>query len=446
MLTADTALRPKTSSEALTEYLFIDASENRFEINQRAYNDPAAFEKERELIFHKCWLYLGHQSEIPNNKDFVTRHVGGYNLIFNRDKQGKVHAFYNYCSHRGPRLAVEERGNKNVFSCPYHGWVYGSDGELRSTGSTGGYCDTINKDGRFNLRKVPRLDHYRGLYFVNYNTNAVDLETYLADTKEILDLMVDQFEEGLEVLQGEQLMFNGGNWKLVTDNFVDTYHAPILHSSYFEYSIRRTGGIDVSGAMTAGLGAGLGNGHCYWENPLALGRPVAGWIPAFGEDSKPLIEAKRAELLEQFGEERGARIADVNRNMVVFPNLVVTDNVSLSLRTVYPDTVDTLRMNIWTLGGVGEPEQIRDVRVRSHLSFVGPAGFAHPDDFELFDRIKAGYYTTPDKWLDFSKGMATEEVPAGDRTRSSGAWLDESQERAWWSQWDRILGGAETLE
>ncbi|MFA5631742.1 MAG: aromatic ring-hydroxylating dioxygenase subunit alpha [Porticoccaceae bacterium] len=445
MSNIEAVLRPRESSEALTDYLYINGKENRFEINQRAYNDPSTFEKERELIFGRCWLYVGHQSEIPNKKDFLTRNVGGYDLIFNRDKDGNVNAFYNYCTHRGPNLTVEERGNKGVFMCPYHGWVFGGDGELKDTGGTGGYADNLNENGRYNLKKVPRLDNYRGFYFINYNPNAIDLESYLSGSKEVLDLMVDQYESGLEVIQGEQLMFNGGNWKLVTDNFVDTYHAPILHNSYFEYSLRRVGN-DVSGSMKDGYGAGLGNGHTFWENNIGLGRPVAGWIPAFGEASKPIIEAKRRELVERFGEERGARIADWNRNMVIFPNLVITDNVSLSVRMVYPEAPDALRMNIWTLGGVGEPKEIRDVRLRSHLSFVGPAGFAHPDDFELFDRVKAAYYTTPNKWVDYSKGMASETVPDGDRRMSRGAWLDEAQGRAWWAQWDRILGGAETLE
>ncbi len=431
---------------ALTDFIRIDDANGRFEINKRVFTDPAVFEKERALIFNKCWLYLGHESEIRNPKDFLTRNIGGRSLIFNRDRNSKVHAFENVCTHRGTSLEVRTHDNANVFTCPYHGWVFDGEGVLRDQSSpAGGYDEGFNADGRYNLMPVARLENYRGLYFVNFNPKAVDLVTYLGKSREYLDLIFDQSEDGLEVVGGSQHLVNGGNWKVLTDNLVDAYHGNILHSTYFEFLTSRT--LDPKTAATfLGFGGGLGHGHNYWESTFAVGRPIAHWIPAFGEAAKPLIEAKKKELMARFGDERGERIAKTSRNMTIFPNMMIVDNVSISIRTMYPESEDRVHMNIWAMAPKNEPDLLRRVRLDNHLTFTGPAGFAHPDDYEIFERMREGNKTSTLEWQDYSKGMKAEEIEDGDRRKSRSDFLNESQQRAWWTQWDRIIAGAETLE
>jgi p-cumate 2,3-dioxygenase subunit alpha len=433
------------SDKVLTEYIRIDEDKARFEIDRRVFTDEAVFEKEREVIFNKCWLYLGHESEIKNPKDFITRNIGGRNLIFNRDRQGNVHAFHNVCSHRGTTLEVRPSGSANVFTCPYHGWVFGGEGTLRDQGTPCGYDDDFNEDGRYNLTSVPRLESYRGLYFINFNPNAVDLETYLGGAKDYLDLIFDQSEAGMEVVGSSQKLVNGGNWKVLTDNLVDAYHGPYLHSTYFEFVTSRTENPDTAASFT-GIGGGLGNGHNFWESTFAVGRPIAYWIPAFGEEAKPIIEAKKRELVERFGQERADRIATTSRNMTIFPNMMIVDNVSISIRTMYPESADRVSMNIWAMAPSDEPELLRKVRLDNHLTFTGPAGFAHPDDYEIFERMREGNAHSPHMWQDYSKGMRTETIDNGDRRLARGNFLDEVQQRAWWTQWDRIIAGAETLD
>lgn len=432
-------------NEALTDLVRISEEMGRFEVHQRAFTDESVFAREREQIFSKCWLYLGHESEIKSPKDYITRNIGGNNLIFNRDKKGVVHAFHNVCRHRGTTLEVRDSGCANVFTCPYHGWVYDAGGTLRGQSSPVGYPDDFNADGRYNLMAVPRLDSYRGLYFVNFNPHAVDLETYLGGTREYLDLIFDQSEQGMEVVGGSQHLVNGGNWKVLTDNLVDAYHGSILHATYFEFLSSRT--LDPNTAASfVGFGGGFGNGHNFWESTFGVGRPIAYWIPAFGEEAKPIIEAKKQELVERFGQDRADRIANTSRNMTIFPNLVIVDNVSISIRTMYPESANRVHMNIWAMAPVDEPDLLRKVRLGNHLTFTGPAGFAHPDDYEIFERIRYGNANSPETWHDYSKGMRSNEIEDGDRRRVRGNFLDEAQVRAWWTQWDRIIAGAETLE
>jgi p-cumate 2,3-dioxygenase subunit alpha len=130
----------------------IDPAHGRFRVNRAAYCSAEIFELEKELIFGKCWLYLGHATELKEKGDFVLRRVAGRDLIFLLSRDGSPRAFYNTCTHRGAQVCRDKRGNAKNFSCPYHGWVFSTDGKLLSMNAKTGFPANINADGALNLR------------------------------------------------------------------------------------------------------------------------------------------------------------------------------------------------------------------------------------------------------------------------------------------------------
>ena len=132
------------------------------------------------------------------------------------------------------------------------------------------------------------------------------------------------------------------------------------------------------------------------------------------------------------------------RNLLIFPNTILNDVLSLSIRTSYPESATSSRSNIWSLVPVGEDPLVRKVRLQNHLTFVGPGGFAHPDDYEMFDRRAIADHQSPPFLHDYSKGMYPGY--AEDFMVNVGDQSDEAQHRAWWTQWDRMLRGEETME
>jgi len=183
-----------------------------------------------------------------------------------------------------------------------------------------------------------------------------------------------------------------------------------------------------------GIGKGLGNGHAVIDNINFRGRPVARWISIYGEDAKPEIAAIRAELVERLGEARAARVADTNRNLVIFPNLVINDGSSVTIRAFWPEAVDRMRVTAWALGPAEESESARARRLDSFLTFYGPGGFATPDDVEALESVQAGLATWREtEWSVMSRGMNK----AGEQLNT-----DEEHLRAFWRRWNELMTAA----
>src|SRR5262249_33444672 len=102
----------------------------RGEVDRRGYQDPAIFEREMELIFGRAWLFLCHESQIPEPGDFFASVMGRDNVLVVRQKDGGIRAMLNTCVHRGNAVCRADEGNAKGFLCTYHGWSYGIDGRL----------------------------------------------------------------------------------------------------------------------------------------------------------------------------------------------------------------------------------------------------------------------------------------------------------------------------
>ena len=76
-------------------------------IPARAYYDPEWFELERQAIFMRSWIEVGHVCELPEPGSWIRRELEFANasILIVRGKDNQIRAFYNACTHRGTQLA-----------------------------------------------------------------------------------------------------------------------------------------------------------------------------------------------------------------------------------------------------------------------------------------------------------------------------------------------------
>jgi len=205
------------------------------------YNDRQLFELERDRLFSRAWVFVAHESEIPEDGDYVVRRVLNDSFIIARDSKGQIRAMFNMCLHRGMQLCRAEMGNASNFRCPYHGWSYRNDGRILGLpfhhDAYGGEAGFKRKGQT--LLPAPNLASYNGLIFVNLDPDAAPLEEYLGDFRFYLDFYTKQSELGLEV-RGPQRWRIKANWKIGAENFAgDMYHTPHTHTSVVEIGLFR---------------------------------------------------------------------------------------------------------------------------------------------------------------------------------------------------------------
>ena len=188
----------------------------------RSYTDPDQWHAEIELIFKRVPLMLALTCEMPKPGDYKAMDVLGVPVLLTRDREGAVHAFLNVCSHRGAPLAHEGYGNSPRFTCIYHGWTFGAEGNLLAVSDRAKFGD-IDKSTR-GLRKLP-CEERSGMIFVKLTPDStLELNDYYGE------LLADYDAVGLKdwTFLGARVI-EGANWKVAFDGYLEGYHFASLH-------------------------------------------------------------------------------------------------------------------------------------------------------------------------------------------------------------------------
>lgn len=409
----------------MSDYVLDDREISQFKVNRETMIDSAVLMQEQKKIFDRCWLYVGHESELKKPNSFKTRKLAGRPIIFARDAKGEIRVWLNSCPHRGAMICREPEGNARFMTCFYHGWTFNIAGEQVSMPGDQAYGENFERPG---LAKPPRLSSYRGFVFASFDPDIVDLETYLAGAKEYIDLIADQSEVGMEVIEGTHEYSVKANWKLLVENSVDGYHAMSTHQRYFEMVTAARERLDIS-LVGKERGIALGNGHAVVAAPPGteelLGRPLS---PA-GQTERT---ARYAAIAEKHGEEWATRVRG-SRNLVIFPNLIIIDLVmGVVIRKIDPITPDYMEVTAWHIVPPEEGEDLLAQRLDNFLTFWGPGGMASPDDVEALESAQQGFATYKELgWSDMSRGMSN----------SFNTGQDEMQMRTWWRRWNELMTG-----
>lgn len=421
---------------AATPMIVEDWDRLTFRVNREAYRSADVFAREREEIWLKSWLYLGHETEIAEPNDFTVRTLAGRPLIFCRDGGGEVRAWLNSCPHRGTVLCRETEGSTKLFQCFYHAWTFRNNGEVAAIPDDAAYEGSDDLRATMTLRPVPRLEIHEGYVFVSFNPDAPPLLEYLGDAADYMTMIEQQHASGMTTLPGVQKYSVRGNWKLAVENAMDGYHFSPTHNTFVGY-LRESGFAVTDDDQYA---YNLGNGHSLLVLTGHGGRISMVWEPRFGEDEKVRTEEHLREMVERLGEKRAHYVADESHILFVFPNLLLFDIEGLSIRQLEPVAPGQTDVRAWQLVPREEDPASRALRMKTVVSFVGPGGLATPDDIEAYEAVQRGIEATAHDaragldFSDMSRGMIDEVKGVQGRS------IDEGAMRGFWRHWVDAVG------
>jgi len=413
-------------------YLIEDEEKGIYRADRRVFTDPEIYELEMKYIFEKNWVYLCHESQIKNPNDFFTVHMGKQPVIVTRDKDGEIHGFINACSHRGAQLVNTGCGNKRKMVCPFHMWTFDMKGKLLDCGEhkgNVGYSDSFSKDN-LGLQKIGNIESYRGFVFGVLDDNACSLKEFLGETTQSIDLMVDQADEGLEILPGKTTYTYNGNWKLQAENGVDGYHLEAIHGNYVMTIANRkklqaendaVKPPDVA-SLASGTAEELPGGYYHFGNGH-----VMLWAKFPNAQDRPLyVGGKMPELQKKFGEARAEFMGGYLRNTCIYPNMFLMDQMSTQIRHFRPVSVDKTEVTTYCIAPVGESDEARERRIRQYEDFFNATGMATPDDLTAFNNSQLGFMGEKARWSDMCRGANNVVEGPGPHGESFGVNPEES--------------------
>ena len=214
-----------------------------------AYVDPAVFEWEKRHMFGAGWVCVGRSDQVAAPGDMHAEPVGTGSVLLTRAEDGALHAFANTCRHRGHELLpCGASAQQKVIICPYHSWTYALTGNLRAA------AGFKNRPGfataEWGLVELP-VTEWHGLVFVDESGKAGPLAAGLGSLEE----HIAPYEMERLVVAGQHNYDAAANWKILTENYHECYHCPVIHPELCKVSPPKSGvnlsapGIWVGGWM-----------------------------------------------------------------------------------------------------------------------------------------------------------------------------------------------------
>ena len=294
------------------------------------YTSPAFLALEEKHIFSKEWLCAGRADSLPDPGDYLTMEITGEPVIILRDRDGTLRGLSNVCRHRMSTL-LQGRGNVRAITCPYHAWTYNLDGTLR-----GAPAMTANQafcKADISLPAV-RVENWLGWIMVTLDPATPLPHNHLKEVENLVGhLEMAAYRETFR----ESFRW-ATNWKVLAENFMESYHLPVCHSGTI-------GGSCDLAQMTCPEGFPAFNYHWIMKNdqvPLALAHP---------SDTRLTGDQRRITWL-----------------LSIYPSLMITLTPGyfwyLSLSPDGPGHVNVL------YGGGMSPEWLADPSAEAHLATV----------------------------------------------------------------------------
>ena len=411
-------------------------------VHRDLYVDEAVFRQEMRRLFGKTWVYVGHESEVAKEGDFVTRRLGRRPVIMARTRDGAVTVLINRCPHRGALVCRASHGNAGVFTCGYHAWSFGNDGRCIGIPLSGAYGEAFDRADHALMRPA-RVDAYRGFVFASMTADVPDLITHLAGARAMLDQWIDRDDGKPVLVQNGDMQFKiHANWKTIYDNAGDGYHPPFSHISMLRVFAKRYGDIDMqyySGDFDDSplLSKDLGNGHTMLDQRPAMHSQSA-WRRQHPHPSREVLEA---DLVGQYGESRAIEMLDASTgsglNLNIFPNLLIIGN---QIQVVEPVSVRETVVHWFSTTLDGAPDAINAIRMRMQEDFPS---FGEVDDSAQFESCQDGLENVPElEWVDIRRHMQTDRG----FTDADGHWREPISSdlhlRSYYAAWLKIMDSA----
>ena len=411
------------------------------EVHRDVYVSEEVFQLEMEHMFPNSWVYVGHDSQVPNPGDYFGTTIGTQPVLLVRHTDGKVHVLHNRCPHKGTRITSETCGNTGkFFRCPYHAWSFKTDGSLLAIPLKKGYENTGFEQSHAapGMAPVRHIRNYRGFVFAKINDGGLDFEEFFGESLSSFDNMVDRSPVGqLKVAGGVLRYMHNCNWKMLVENQTDTCHPMVAHESSAGTAVevwkkappgtKKPMAVEIIAPFMSPYEFFENMGIRIWDN----GHGHTGVHHSIHSDYSA-VPGYFDKMTAAYGEARAKAILDENRhNTVYFPNIMIKGPIQL-LRQFKPIAANKTLVESWTFQLVDAPDMLLERTLMYNRLINAPTSIVGHDDLEMYERAQEGLHSNGNEWVNLQRLYSPDEAEQTNvAINGTSEWPMRHQFRAW---------------
>jgi phenylpropionate dioxygenase-like ring-hydroxylating dioxygenase large terminal subunit len=409
------------------------------QVHRDAYVDAGIFDLELQRLWPRVWVYVGHESLVPQAGDWLRVRLPGGEALLIRGVDAGLRLLYNRCAHRGAPVVSAECGRgAKALRCPYHGWAYRLDGSLLGVplkadyeGSGFDACPAAQ-----GLSPYGEVASHRGFVFTRASTQGPSLREFFGELLDAIDLIADRSPQGrLQMARPPLRSLVRANWKFYLDNINDAFHPPTTHASVSQAAQAVVdGGAVVTPAVRQLLP--FASGHAFFEQIGARLLPGGHGILGLHGSVHSAAGGEGSEEYKSYvaahGQARARAVLGFQpQNVVAWPSLALKSSPGV-LRVLRPLAVNATLIEAWAFepeGGSGD-DLARAQRYNRQV-FSPFSAIAH-DDLHLFEgQQRALVAADAGPWISLHRAAGrppTSEVSGTDEALLRHPWQA-------WAQW-----------
>ena len=408
------------------------------------YTSPAVFEMERQRLWARAWLFVGHDSQVPQPGDFITTELNGQSLLMLKREDGAIALLHNRCAHKGAPLATAPSGHAGRFlRCAYHGWSYRLDGSLLGLPLKTGYDAErfASSPAQAGITPYGEVAVHRGFVFARQRSGGPTFADSMGELLQALDLLCDRSPVGrLQVAGGVLRTVFHANWKLYLENVNDAFHPVTTHASVTQSAQAIWGKAAANEPPPLALKQLLpfAAGYSFFEQMgarvLPHGHSVLGTQASLhssysGDDGSGLYAqalsaahgAARAQLVLSFAPQ----------NVVFYPSMALKGAPQV-LRVLRPQAADRTLLEAWAFQPEGAPADLLHSALLYNRQVFSPLSMLAHDDLHLFETMQRSLAGDGNPWISLHRGAVGEQdAPAPRDVGGTDEAVLRNQYRAW---------------
>ncbi|QOZ30088.1 aromatic ring-hydroxylating dioxygenase subunit alpha [Bradyrhizobium sp. CCBAU 51753] len=411
------------------------------EVHRDVYVSEEVFQLEMEHLFPNSWVYVGHDSQVPNAGDYFGTTIGTQPVLLVRHTDGTVRVLFNRCPHKGTRITSETCGNTGkFFRCPYHAWSFKTDGSLLAIPLKKGYENTgfEQSEAARGMTPVRHVHNYRGFVFAKINDGGLGFEEFFGDSLSSFDNMIDRSPVGqLKVAGGVLRYMHNCNWKMLVENQTDTCHPMVAHESSAGTVVevwkkappgtKKPMAVEIIAPFMSPYEFFENMGIRIWDN----GHGHTGVHHSIHSDYSA-VPGYFEKMAAAYGEERAkAILGEARHNTVYFPNIMIKGPIQL-LRLFKPIAANKTLVESWTFQLVDAPDMLLERTLMYNRLINAPTSIVGHDDLEMYERAQEGLHSNGNEWVNLQRLYSPDEAGQTNvAINGTSEWPMRHQFRAW---------------